>query len=86
MSLMSPAASGGTFTSIGISADIVETRDESYLKSVTRLAAEKNNTAFKPSSSDLLIEQAEERFMPAANSIGSRTPITPGRNSTRQSI
>ncbi len=62
MSLMSPAASGGTFTSIGISADIVETRDESYLKSVTRLAAEKNNTAFKPSSSDLLIEQAEERF------------------------
>jgi membrane-bound lytic murein transglycosylase D len=62
MSLMSPAASGGPFTALGISADIVETRDESYLKSVARLAAEKNNTTFKPSPSDLLIGQAEERF------------------------
>jgi len=59
---MSPAASGGSFTAIGISADIVETRNESYLKSIERQAAEKNVTAFKPSSSDLLIEQAEERF------------------------
>ena len=62
ISLMSPAASGGSFTSLGISADIVETRDESYLKSVERIAAEKNNTTFQPSSSDVLIGQAEERF------------------------
>jgi len=58
---MSPAVSGGSFTSLGISADIVETRDESYLKSVARLAAEKS-AKFQPSPSDLLIEQAEERF------------------------
>ena len=59
---MSPAASGGAFTALGISADIVETRNESYLKSVARIAAEKNNATFQPSSSDLLIDQAEERF------------------------
>jgi len=58
---MSPAVSGGSFTSLGISADIVETRDESYLKSVARQAAEKS-AKFQPSPSDLLIEQAEERF------------------------
>src|SRR3954471_22223214 len=61
MSLMSPAVSGGSFTSLGISADIVETRDESYLKSVARQAAEKS-ARFQPSPSNLLIEQAEERF------------------------
>jgi membrane-bound lytic murein transglycosylase D len=59
---MTPAASGGTFTSLGIAADIVETKDESYIKSVARMAAEKNVGSFQPNSSDLLIEQAEERF------------------------
>src|SRR5579863_8571881 len=62
ISLMTPAASGGTFTSLGIAADIVETKDESYIKSVARMAAEKNIGSFQPNSSDLLIEQAEERF------------------------
>jgi len=61
MSLMAPAGSAGPFSALGISADIVETRNESYLKSVERLASEKSS-AFKPSSSDLMIEQAEERF------------------------
>jgi membrane-bound lytic murein transglycosylase D len=58
---MSPAASGGGFTAIGIAADIVETRNESYLKSVERTAVEKNRP-FQPSPSDILIDQAEERF------------------------
>jgi len=58
---MAPAGSAGPFSALGISADIVETRNESYLKSVERLASEKSS-AFKPSSSDLMIEQAEERF------------------------
>jgi membrane-bound lytic murein transglycosylase D len=62
VSLMSPAAAGSVFSSIGISADIVETRDESYLKAVERLATEKDHKTFQPSPSDLLIEQAEERF------------------------
>src|SRR5580704_1126009 len=62
MSLLSPSASGGSFGSLGIFADIVETRNESYLQSVERSAAEKNITNFQPSSSDLLIEQAEQRF------------------------
>jgi membrane-bound lytic murein transglycosylase D len=56
------AAAGGTFSSIGISADIVEVRDESYLKAVERIATEKEHKIFEPSASDLLIEQAEERF------------------------
>ncbi len=62
MSLMSPSAAGSVFSSIGIYADIVETRDESYLKAVERLETEKEHKTFQPSSSDLLIEQAEERF------------------------
>ncbi len=62
MSLMSPAAAGGTFSSIGISADIVETRDESYLKAVERIATEKEHKTFQPSPSDLLVDQAEQRF------------------------
>ena len=62
MALMTPVASGGSLSSLGIFADIVETRNESYLKSVARIAAEKSNSTFQPSSSDLLIEQAEERF------------------------
>lgn len=61
LSLMSPAASGGSI-SAGIAADIVETRQESYLKSVARSAAEKTNKTFQPSQSDLLIQQAEERL------------------------
>ena len=62
MSLMSPAAAGGSITSIGISADIVEIRDESYLQAVERIATEKEHKTFLPSPSDLLIEQAEERL------------------------
>jgi membrane-bound lytic murein transglycosylase D len=62
ISLMSPAASGGALTAIGISADIVETRNESYLRAIERLAVEKDHKPFQPSPSDLLIEQAEERF------------------------
>ena len=61
MSLMSPSAAGSVFSSIGIYADIVETRDESYLKAVERLETEKEHKTFQPSSS-YLIEQAEERF------------------------
>lgn len=62
MSLLSSAAGGSSFSSIGISADIVETRDESYLKAVERIATEKEHKTFQPSASDLLIGQAEERF------------------------
>src|SRR5215472_18551115 len=62
MSLM-PAASGSSLSSsISIAADIVETRQESYLQSVQRNAASKADETFHPSSSDLLIQQAEERF------------------------
>jgi membrane-bound lytic murein transglycosylase D len=62
MSLMSPAASGASLPAIDIAADIIETHQESYLASVKRSAAAKANPAFQPSSSDLLIQQAEERF------------------------
>src|ERR1035438_3300909 len=65
LSLLSPAASGGALSTLGISADIVETHNESYLKSLERMAGEKageKNKTFQPSASDLLVEQAEERF------------------------
>jgi membrane-bound lytic murein transglycosylase D len=58
---MTPTAGGTSYAAIGIFADIVETRNESYLKSIERVATEKN-TPFKPTPSDLLIDQAEERF------------------------
>ena len=62
MSLM-PAASGSSLSSsISIAADIVETHQESYLQSIQRNAAAKADQTFHPSSSDLLIQQAEERF------------------------
>src|ERR1051325_3057824 len=62
LSLMSPAGAGNAVSSLGISADITETRNESYLKTLERLAAEKNNKEFQPNPSDILIGQAEERF------------------------
>ena len=61
LSLLAPAASGGALSALGISADIVETRNESYLKTLERIASEKNKP-FQPSASDLLVEQAEDRF------------------------